>query len=165
MTVDTAELTRVLHHEHALLGRLQLATASLRLLLGAGEGRFLATASDEVHDLLDAVAVVEALRAAATADLGAQLGIDHPEPSLAAIVQALPPEQAADLRGLGDALRAAMTELGEVGAEGAGLAEAGLGQLRALLDRAEAEPMRPGYGPVGGWVAAPLSPVRFDVDA
>lgn len=160
----SAELLRVLEHERGILGRLQLAMMTVRLLLAAGENRFLSSATDEIHDLLDAVGVTEAMRAAVTADVATRLGIDDPEPALSAIVAALPTEEGVELDNLGEALRRAMIELGEVGSEGAEIAVQSIGGIRGTLARLTGAAAGEGREPPHqGWlVDGPTGPSLYD---
>ena len=173
-----AELTRVLRAQRGLLERLQLSSTSVRLLLAVGESRFLPAASDEVHDLLDALAATEAMRATLATQLAELLGVAHDpagdtpatpggrEPRLAELLAALPADEAAVLGAQGVALSEAVREAQESGGEGVGLAEMGLRKLLDVIDRATgatSAPERPAYGPSGrGFHPAPPPPVRFD---
>lgn len=128
----STRLATLLARETALMERLVLGVLSTRLLVRAGEHRFLAQACDEVLDTVDELGEIEMLRAVAVADLAAEVGLEA-DATLNQLVSRLPAAEAAVLQQWGTRLRDSIAEMDELVGSVRQASEAALATIRNAL--------------------------------
>lgn len=129
-------LADVLGRERLLMEQVVFKLTQLRHLLLAGDGRFLAWASDELQHALQALGEAEVVRAVVVLELAEALGLDDGEPTLAEIVTRAAPPWSAIMADHRAAMVAMHEEIRGLTAGNRRLAEAGHRIVTEALDRA-----------------------------
>jgi len=105
--LDTSSLIALLTHQRALLEQLLFRHTELRLLIEAGEARFLGRTIDEIDSIESELGTLEMLRAMTTEEIAH--GHDLPsDPSLAELIRVVPEPAREGLTVLADDLRELM---------------------------------------------------------
>ncbi len=157
---DVEDLIAILAREGDLLERLLHKVTVTTLLLASGEQRFLATASDEVDEIADAVASLEIAREVAADTVAERLGIARAELTLRRIIAAAPAAYRPALEHQHERLSALSAELEARLKAARELSGTGLGDIQAKLERMATGSRDILYG--AGGQPQPPPPTRFD---
>lgn len=117
-------LSQILWRERELLELLSFRLEVERLVLASGRTRYLATATDEIEDVLASLRETELMRAVAADATAEDLGL-MPNPSLSALAEASPEPWRAILVEHREALVGLAREIADLSSENQGLLSAG----------------------------------------
>lgn len=131
LAMDHEALVAVLTHQRRLLEQLLFRHAELRLLIDAGEARFISNALGEIDETETELGTSEVLRAAIADELGSVHRIG-PDPSLGALIDVAPDRLVAPLRALASDLRRLLESIEEHRAAGREVSARNAGRIAGL---------------------------------
>jgi hypothetical protein len=154
-------LVGLLGEERRLLERLVQKLVSCTLLVESGQSRWVAPASDEVHDVEDDLGALETARAMMIADICDLLGFAN-DLTLSQLSEVAPPELHPALEERRQSLVGYTEEIARMRSRGARAAEAQLSILSDRFDGIDRAADASGYSPAGYESLSSMPPIRFD---
>lgn len=155
-------LADVLWAERHLVEYLLFKLVTAKLLLSAGERRFVPRAMDEVERVLERLHEVERRREAALVPVALAWGVGPSELSLATLSVHAPEPMATVFRDLHEGLLKLADEIEETSAANRRLANAGLNQVQSALDNLTGPSVTTTYTARGTHAHVVNAPVRLD---
>lgn len=155
------DLVSALAAEAGALEEVRRRAVILYLAVRAGEQRYVPAASAELEEACDDLAAASLVRAVAVEECAGAFGLS-PEATLRELEAQCPDCRGERIRELGDRLRAAAAELGEVRAATAAVVEESQAQVHAALSRLEMPAEYTGAGSRYASSSPGPSPALFD---
>jgi FlgN protein len=155
-------LADVLWAERHLMEYLLFKLVTAKLLLTAGERRFVPRAMDEVERVLERLHEVERRREAALVPVALELDAAADDLTLATLSTRAPEPMATVFRDLHQGLMKLADEIEETSATNRRLANAGLNQVRSTLDNLTGPSVTTTYTARGTHAHMNSGPVRLD---
>lgn len=157
-------LVGLLGEERRLLERLVQKLVSCTLLVEAGQPRWVAPASDEIHDVEDDLGALETARAMMIADICDLLGFAN-DLTLSQLSEVAPPDLRPALEERRESLVGYTEEIARIRNRGARAAQAQLSTLSDRFERLDRAADASGYSPAGYESGSLVPPTRFDGSA
>lgn len=152
----------VLWAERHLVEYLLFKLITAKLLLSAGERRFMPRAMDEIERVMERLADVEGRREAALRPVAAAWNIPLPELSLAALATRAPEPMATVFKDLHENFLSLTAEIEETSAANRRLAHSTLNQVRSTLETLTGPSVNTTYTARGTHDHLITNPIRLD---